>query len=379
MRKSLIILINLSIILLAVNVYSQNLDSLMTRKYISCQDIYLNSSYLVTDYYAKDKTDSLSLVLDYIENRCGKDKLINKYRFLTEIKSGNFNSSLINKSFFNELVMISKMRHYYYFPGYSYYHYQIDEDPYLMFHQSMNDITDTIANSILENNKTTATENFIVNFYNDNTSLNELKTNTNIDSTLRNYYTDFSDSIKRIPQISAKVYTGIFLPNESAKVLGSHLIFGFGFGTVFYKNTIDIQLEGKFGLDVNDYTVMYNDTITSTDKSSIASFGIEYGRTVFIKDKSEYYLSAGLGAQILTAIASDEEINKKSKTLWSPEITFGVGYRYRYNYSNFLSLQLLWEYVNFSNPDATQLKGNCINIRLSWNFTSNQTNKLLTY
>ena len=51
-----------------------NVEKLMTRKYLSCEDINYNVKFLIPSFYDKGNTDTLYSVLDYWENHCGNSE-----------------------------------------------------------------------------------------------------------------------------------------------------------------------------------------------------------------------------------------------------------------------------------------------------------------
>lgn len=352
---------------------AQDLDQLMTKRYISCADVEYNCSFLIPDYYREGKTDSLDMVLDYWSKKCGENNVLFQTKTLLEIENGTFDDKDINRKLFDKLVVYRRTNLYrlpgakYYWSSYPYSYTGIE---YLFF-------LDSLANEIQNTSNLTTTEDFVIGIFNGDKRLYDLETEKYAGTFLSHQYRRFADSIMRIPEFTFTFYSGIFIPTQSAGTLGPHGIIGFGLGGNFYKNSIDLMLDFKFGAPSNSYEVLYNDSVISSDVYTGMYVGLEYGRTVLIKNKSEYYVSAGAGGERITAVYRDDAINQEPKFLWSPIYSVGLGYRYRYNYQSSLSLQFRYQYLDFDNPSGTQLEGNAFTIRILWTWYSNGMRKIL--
>lgn len=357
---------------LVQTVNSQNMDSLMTKRYLSCLDIEYNCSFLIPDFYNRGIMDSLNFTIAYWEKKCGENSLLFQTKTLIDIKEGLFNDKDINKTFFDKLVIYRKNDIYnspYSTSHRGYFLYNINSELY--------DFLDTLSIELVKTSNLTATEDFLVNMYLDKSKLYELKSKKYSNTILSNYYTEYVDSILRIPEFTFSFYTGIFIPTQSASILGTKGIIGFGLGGIFYKNSIDFLLDFKFGSPKQSYEVLYQDSVITTDTYTGMYVGIEYGRALFMRNKSEYYLSGGVGGERITAVYRDDAIDQNPKFLWSPDFSIGLGYRYRYNYKNILSIQFRYQYLDFNNPSGSKLTGNTYTIRIIWKVSSNAMRKIM--
>ena len=353
-----------------IPVTGQNLDHLMTRHFISCQDIEYNSSFLIPSYYRRAETDSLKYILDYWENRCGYNELIFQTRTLLDIKEKKFNEENIDKTWIYRLMDISRNRRPYPYSPYNWRYYQSNYTNGLF-----QEFLDSLSTD-LEKENLSETENFLVSFYAGNSKLGDLK-DKYPGSKLNDYYSQFVDSVLRLPEFTLAIYTGAFFPTQSAATLGNHGLLGFGIGGIFYKNSIDLLLDFKFGPPKEQYHFLYHDSLISSDIYTGMYVGLEYGRTILIKEKSEYYISGGVGSERITAVYRDEEKDRDPKFLWSSAYSLGVGYRYRYDYKNSISLQFRYQYLDYNNPSGTRLKGGSYTLRLLWILSSNHMRNLI--
>ncbi len=362
-----------SIIILIQTTKSQDLDHLMTRKYINCADIEYNCSFLIPDYYKRGLNDSLNYVLDYWENRCGINDLLYQTKILVDIKNGTFNKNQINNDLFKHLVEYRKRRvNNLKYSGTNWRFYSRDYTNGLY-----NKFLDSLSTEILNQKNLTEEEEFVTKLYSNKAKLSELDTDDNSNNLFKNQYKSFVDSVKYLPEFTVTFYSGLFIPNQSANILGNNGIFGFGFGGIFNKNSIDLLLDFKFGGPKKGYKVLYKDSLITTNEYVGMYVGFEYGRTLLSINNSEYYLSGGLGGERITAVARDDENDIEPKSLWSPNYSVGLGYRYRYNYKNYASFQFRYQYLDFDNPSGTKLKGNCFTLRILWIISTNTKKSLL--
>lgn len=353
-------------------IYAQDLDHLMTKRSLNCMDIEYNCSFLIPDYYNRGLIDSLNQTLVYWENRCGENYLLFQIKTLINIKQGLFNDKNVDKAFFDKLVAYRMWNIYYDSYSISNWGYSSND-----IRNGLYDLLDTLTLELEKSSNLTATEGFLINMYLGKSKLYELKSEKYSNIILSNYYTGYVDSILRIPEFTISIYSGVFIPTQSASTLGSHGIIGFGLGGIFYKNSIDLLLDFKFGAPKESYEVLYKDSIITSDVYTGMYVGFEYGRTIYMKNKSEYYLTGGAGGERITAVYRDDKIDKDPKFLWSPNYSIGLGYRYRYDYKNILSIQFRYQYLDFDNPSGSKLNGNSYTIRIMWVLSSNSKRKLI--
>ncbi|MCT4637766.1 MAG: hypothetical protein N4A72_08645 [Bacteroidales bacterium] len=354
-------------------VNAQDLDHLMTRRHINCYDIEYNCTFLISDYYNRGLNDSLNYVIKYWENRCGSNELLIQTKTLIDIKNRTFNKANINNNLFNSLIDYRKREVYSMrYSGMHMNYYPIDYTA-----GAYNSFLDSLSTEIRDINNLTEEEKFIVDLYSGKAKLSELKTDRYSSKLLKKHYNSFEDSIKLQPEITYTVYSGLFMPNQSLSVLGVNGIIGIGIGGIYNKNSVDLLWAFKFGGPKEDYKVLHNGSLVTTDKYAGMYVGLEYGRTILTRKNSEFYLSAGFGGERITAIPENDKKDIDAKFLWALNGSAGLGYRYRYNHKNYVSVQLRYQYLDFNNPSGTKLEGNSFTMRLMWVFSSNGMRALL--
>jgi hypothetical protein len=59
-------------IFISLGLYSQNFDSIMSKRIeLNCTDVTQNSSFLFSHYMENNKIDSANLIFDYWKGKCG--------------------------------------------------------------------------------------------------------------------------------------------------------------------------------------------------------------------------------------------------------------------------------------------------------------------
>ena len=82
----------------------QALDRLMVHRVITCQDILLNCSELIPKYLHQQKTDSLEMILDYWQRKCGLSEPLYRFKILYAIKTHRFSESMISEDTWQYLL-----------------------------------------------------------------------------------------------------------------------------------------------------------------------------------------------------------------------------------------------------------------------------------
>jgi len=358
-----------------------NLDNLMTRKYISCEDVRYNCSFLIPDYYQKGKLDSVNLLLDYLEKRCGGIEEIRITRLLFSIQNGTFNEKQINATTFYELMSYNRLKmNTSQFERYGMGFYDWGSSDYLdAFYRNF---TLKLANS-LKDKQLTPTEQFFVNFYADSSAVKIgklLNSNDYAGTLIQQRYKSYKDSVKRIPAGHLGFYTGCYIPLGNNQILGNKLLLGFRFGSKFYKNYLNFCLNAKIGKAKDEYFVMHENQLTKTDVASGAYIGAEYERVLFASKKTAFLCALGFGGENTTAIQADTDADIKSKILWTTNFNGGLGIKHYYGFDRYIGLSASYNYLNLNNKGGTDLSGNALSIRLAYGFSSNwQSDNLYKY
>ena len=135
---------------------------------------------------------------------------------------------------------------------------------------------------------------------------------------------------------------------------------------------VDLTAVIRFVSSPHYYKVYSQNTVMTTRHFVGGYVGIDIGREMWRRGKSEFDVVGGIGYDGFEAIQEDVDAGINSKSINSLNINIGVGYRYYYKKSGpYLSLQPRLNTVNYANKGGSDLSGNTISIRLIWGFSSN--------
>ena len=348
-----------------------NVESLMTRRYLSCQDIYYNAQYLIPEYYASGKTDTLIQILKFWEDHCGISEPLMRYKILISIQQKTFSENLYDAYIIEYLRLYkqevtrtsnNKLNRYY-------WNYAIN--------QSYNDkFSVTLARSLLHREGLSKIEIFFLQFYS-NEFLDEfeiLKSDDYKETKLQLYYNQEIASIQKVTNMHADFIIGAWIPQSKLHILGNHPFIGFRTGFQSQKWIYDLTLGFKFVNSPNTYKVEKNDSIWNTDHFFGGYFGLDAGYELIKAGKSHFSLISGIAfdgfdALDKTGTNSNESISKSINSL---NLNIGLGYKYYFRDWRYLGIELKYNFVNYPNPYGTDLTGNAITLNLIYGFFGNR-------
>ncbi len=344
----------------------------MTRRPLTCWEVEYNCKYLIPEYYANGKLDSVNILLNYWQKKCrwNNNEIIERARLLLSIQMGTFKEENLKPAVFHQLTDYNrnkvsyKVNRYY---NYRYYYRQSTED-------SLFDAFINIMAKKLKTKQLSPAEQLLSRLYSDSAivHIDTMIRNKKFDGTyLQKIYKHYKDSILHQPCMEAGLYTGYFNPLGNNKILGNKGIIGVFAGSKSRGNTFDFVLDVKPGSSKGKYNVMYKDSLTATDTCNFFYIGAEYSRALVTTQKSEFYFAFGFGGERLASIHSNDTKKIDGKHFWSPNVSGGLGFKYYYDYRHYFGLQANFNYLNFKNKGGTDITGNAFTIRLIWGVSSN--------
>jgi hypothetical protein len=124
-----------------------------------------------------------------------------------------------------------------------------------------------------------------------------------------------------------------------------------------------------------EYTVIYNDTVTPTDHFLGGFIGINAGVELFRIRRHEMVVTGGFGWDGFDAISGNSKKNEKGKTIGCLNLNLGIAYKFHFKGLSYLGFSAKYNFVNYKNPGATDLRGNTITLGLCIGFAGNRVKK----
>jgi len=358
------------------------LDKLMVRRTPNCFDIYYNCALLIPQYFSEQKFDSVQVLLNYWETRCGLNHAMLKIKLLFAIHQNAFSEALYDENIIEFLL---------YEQSYTQAVKKIRNDPKLghvpLFAfqgaEEFEAFTTTVARTLLLEKQPVGLARFFCEAYAGNVDslFIKLQAPEFEDTRLREYYERKRESTLRMSEGYWSLFSGYWTPQGENRILGNHPVLGAQFG--IKRKGFLYGLVAQFGFlnTSRPYAVRYEGEIVETKHYFGGFLGFEGGKELWRKHRHEFDVLAGLGWDGFDAIESDK--NRKAKSINSLNVNLGLGYRQFFKpYStHYLSLEGRYNFVNYATHGGSDLSGNTITLRLIYGQLGNarKNNRLRTF
>ena len=368
MIKQIITIVLLFSISFTINA-QDDLDKLMTKKAPNCRDIAFNSTELITDYYHKGQIDSVEIILKYWEEKCGESEPIMRTKILLSIENDEFSESIYDSTIVNSILnYANRINAENPDNMYNYYSYYFG---YVPIKSDYDNFTKEFAEKISNEQNENSLELFFCKLYSNEFKqpIKELKENPAYDnSKVRSYYNKEIEKYIYKPDFHISVLSGIWIPTGNLTLLGNHPILGFQMGMRKKKMTYNITMAFKFLKSENDYFILKNGEIDTTNHFFGGYVGVDLDREIYKNKKSQFDLLAGIAYDGFDAIKTntndDNTDNDKSHSINSLNLNIGFGYKYFIKRDWYISLQGKYNFVNYKNNGGTDFSGNSITVTI---------------
>jgi hypothetical protein len=354
--------------------YSQDVEHLMTKKYIDCRDIIYNSALLIPEHFAKNNSDTVAALVNYWEKHCGISEPLLRLKILLAINADTLNESLYRKTHIINQLLYYRERVKRQDNGYDDYEFQYTPPPSI--NSSLDIFTKDLALKLLQREVNSELEIFFLDFYSNNfdkiflrlqdTSLKSFK--------LRQaYYKEINSEINKHER-HFSIYSGVWIPNGNLSVVGNHPIIGFQGGMKNKKGIMmDIAFEVKFNNSPNGYFVEKNDSLYSTTHFFGGFFGAELGYELINYKSHELDLVGGCGWDGFDALEIGEpnDPDRVTKTINALNLNLGLGYRKYFKNKTYIGIEARYNFVDYQNKNGTDLSGNTLTLRLKYGISRN--------
>lgn len=360
----------LLLIFIGIESQGQKIDpeKLMTRKFLSCQDIFYNISYLIPEYFNKGSLDTLNSVMEFWQSNCGMSEPLIRCKILIAIEAGTFSENLYTSNIIDYLFrykqskIIDSRRYNYFMPYYN------DEN----FSLRLDNFTSKLAEKLLLKTNLNPVERFFVEFYSDveDKAFSVLNSGKFAGTKIQEYYKQEVNVETPKTTGHGSLFAGIWIPQNNLKIVGIHPFIGFSYGLQYKHLFIDGVFSFKFINSPNTYQVEKNDSIWNTTHYFGGYFGLDCGYTLITIKNECFDLLGGIAFDGFDALSikdknSNNDISKSINTL---NLNVGLGYKHLLKSNNYVGLDLKYNIVNYKNLKGTNLSGNTLTINLIYGF-----------
>ncbi len=354
------------------------IEKLMTKRVISCADIYYNVLTLVPELYNEGKTDTLNAIIDYAHRNCDIYSATVAYLLLHSIETHTFSESITNNckyynpgsrldsqtgkvyyekniiGFLNAYIIgAEKSREGTQYAGDNIQFPAVNKD-YIHFIEKM-------ALSLSKRSDLMPAERFIVELYAhpDFRKFADLKTKQYKGTLLQKAYNvNAGDG-----GVEYTVFAGRWQPFGKLALLGDHPMVGCFIGSRENKTALGITFSVSFNKSPVMYDVKKNGSIFATDRFVQYYIGYDFAQALYSLKKTEFTVNTGIGYDGINALTKNDK--HESRTIGSLNWNLGLGMKiflkHRENeegtHHSYIGLQAKYNLVNYSNSGGTDLSG----------------------
>ena len=370
MKNSILIsLVFLSLVGLTYAEDESELDKLMTRRALRWEDVSINCSFLVQRYFEDGEYDSIKIILDYWEQKCGLDEPILRMKILHSIFRNTFSEDLYDQDLISYLLTYKRNNseelkglqnpHSFSFWFYSRAYYPI--------HPTFDEFTQKLAYTNLKNVQEGNVRYLLCKFYSNEFDcvFEGLKSDRYNHTDLKSYYENEVEETLSETEYHLGFIGGAWFPQGNSKALGIHPTLGFSLGFKQDKILYDFTGILRFLDSSNRYTIEHKGSVIETNDFLGGYIGLDLGYEAYRDRRNEIDFVIGAGYDGFTAYRNkDDEKDKKD----IDSFNFNVGLGYRYYYSDFtteyIGFQVRTNLVSYYNPGGTNLSGNTVSVRI---------------
>ena len=332
-------------------------ESLMTRRQLSCDDVLYNVSCLIPEFYGKRNKDTLQAIIEYWEDKCGISEELVRCKILLSIDDGSFTESLYD----NDILRMLRIYHSNTIRGKNMYYYDTNQN-----RDNLNKFTVNLSKILLEAKELSNVEIFFLRIYAndfDKTLFQTLEYKKFDGTRIKELYLQE----KKSGYFHNDWMLGVWIPQGNLDILGVHPFFGYRLGTKYSKSTVDIALGIKFANSPNTYQVYKEDIIWNTKYFLGWYVGIDAGYELFRLWNNSIALIGGIAWDGFDSLNEKKECCKNetmSKTIHSLNLNIGLGYKFHFNNQRYIGIDFKYNFVNYKNPNGSNLDGYTYTVNL---------------
>ncbi len=351
-----IIVKTFAIIIISTSAFGQidSIENMMTRRKLSCMDIYYNASYLIPQFYNKGAIDSAQAIINYWEKECWPSELTLRCKILVAIRNKSFTEDIYDSTIINTLFFYKQSRS--------------TTDLYEYYENDLDTFTIATSKQLLDNENITEIEKFFLRIYsNDFENTFGMLQGKNFNGTkIQEYYFREIKRYKNQVSLHIDILTGAWVPLDNLQIVGSHPYLGMRMGIKYRRLFADVSLGFMFIKSPNIYRVYKNDSLWNTDHFFGGYFGLDLGSGLLSIKSHHLDLIGGVAYDGFDALkvdypGTDDDL---SKTINSLNLNIGLGYKYYLSPYHYLGIDGKYNFVDFNNPEGTDLTGNVVSINL---------------
>lgn len=331
-------------------------ELILTKPFISCENVGYQAQGIMEDFYHQGKIDSLAMFVDYWGNKCGYFESLIRLQTVLHIREGSLDSEQIDNGWISELMQYKDQEHRNL--RYPYYRRYYRSD---VGYEFLNKLTRDIARETETTDEDLA---LILEFYAEEEPTFANIRNASEQSLLKKHYDREVKRMTWYPEFHAAITLGMVDYTDNLDFIGRRPNVGFIMGAKQLRHTYDVVFGARIGSSKREYSFQYEDTLITHDKWTGLYLGAEYTFDVIRTSRVDVGLSGGIGLEDFIAIGTDNDYGEDGKTFHSLNKNAGLVIRVKQlEGGGYAGVQVRYNWTNFKTRQPLQLDGEYLEVR----------------
>lgn len=352
------------------------LENMLTRRQISCQDISLNSSEYIPWYHQEGLMDSALLVLSYWGEKCGSTEPVTRTNTLLSLELHYFDESLLDQNFLRYMRAFDSRMDLIRGENTHVYNYYQSSFDYVPVGGKLDKWTMDLASAIKADYEPGSLEYLLCLFYSGQTDtvFQLLTTSPYRETVPGKHYNEELSNVLNLPSLSLSFYGGTWIPTGPLASMGVHPELGMTYGLKMKENLYELVLGVKFIKTPESYLARKekNGPQELTNDFTGGYIAVEYTRDLLSNLRFTPFFTAGAGYDGFTMFNTDGNDEEETASANSYNFSIGGGYRFPVAKSSYLAVQARYNMVDYTLNKLFDKKGHVVSIRLSFGMFQNQ-------
>lgn len=342
-----------------------DIDALLLRPVVNCQDIAVNALDIFQGNVMRGQMDSARTVLDQWHRKCPETEAWQRSHVLELLAR----PALVDTALSDDIISYLAIYRY------------LDGIPVTELSKQAPQVasylgfTKAWSTGLLQNFSPGMVEHGLAEFYGTDANLlfPAIQRGEYAGTKLRTKYFEALGRVVHLPEVHFAISMGAWVPTGELDVLGMHPELGFQIGSKYRKMNYDLALGFRFAPSAEPYLARRKnaDYLETTSHFFGGHVGIDVGRDVFNFGPNEIQVLAGIGYDGFDTFKSKPGHELESGTAGSFDLSTGVGYRRYLNSWNYLGVEGIYHWVNYANSHSVDLNGRPFVIRLVYGSLGN--------
>ncbi len=342
-----------------------DVEDLITRHSINCQDIALSATALIPGYHQDNKTDTLQALLHYWESTCGITEPMMRFAILWQIETNTFNEDWLPERLPGKLLdyreAIESEE-----PVHDYFHF--DEWEYHAMDEGYADFTTQMAKSLKDYDDLAPIETFFITYYSNDfdKAMSLLENDTLEDTRLDSLYEDYAKEVRPRGYTHAGFYFGFWNPSGSLDALGVHPQVGLVIDAVRDRALYGLSFRLGFGNTTRPYETEIGGSYVSTTDFLQVQAGVHAGVDLLSSANYSLFIRGGAAYDAIDPKSQAHRDAGYQDNISTLNVNAGLAFHRRFERGNLFSIMVNYNLLNYNNPGRTDLSGNVLTFGVAY-------------